>query len=204
MGKAVRTAGRLKKALLALLLAGLLCFGVLEALVLTGEHSELKAQPDAVIILGANLWGEAPSPALRNRLDAALVYLEELDREGCQPLIVVSGGQGDDEVMSEAACMAAYLEAAGTAPERMILEDQSTNTAENLRNAKALLEGTEISSVTVVSNDFHLTRVRLLMGRLLPDWQCSTLSAPMPDTRAAVYSTLREGLALVKSYFLDR
>lgn len=206
MGKPVRTAGRLIKLLIALLLIGILCFGIQETIVLVGGRSELKTQPDAVIILGCKIWGEAPSPALRNRLDTALDYLDTLEREGCTPVIVVSGGQGADEPITEAACMAAYLTRSGVAPERIYLEAESTNTAENLRNSMALLEreGWKGTAVTVVSNGFHLTRVRLLAGRILPDVTCSTLSAPMPTLDSAVFSTVREAFALIKSYFLDR
>ena len=206
MGNTVRAAGRLKRVILALLLAGLLSLTLLEGAVIAGCNSDIKDQPDAVIVLGANLWGTAPSPALRNRLDAALDYLDELAQEGCYPVVVVTGGQGDDEVMTEAACMALYLQDHGLDEDRILREDTSTNTAENLKNGKAVLEraGIEVQSVTIVSNDFHLTRVRLLSGRLLPQWNCSTLAAPMPDAKSALYSYLREAAALIKSFLLDR
>ena len=206
MGKPVRTAGRLKRLLLICLMFAVLCFGVQESIILWGSRSELKEKPDAVIILGCMIWGEEPSPALQSRLDTALDYLEKLEQEGCTPVIVVSGGQGDDEPISESACMAAYLSRSGIDPGRIYQETESTNTAENLRNSMALLrsEGWNGTAVTVVSNGFHLTRVRLLAGRILPDVTCSTLSAPMPDRRSAVYSTVREAFALVKSFLLDR
>lgn len=206
MGKPIRTAGRLIRLLLALFIVGILCFGIQETIILAGGRSELRTQPDAVIILGCKIWGEDPSPALQNRLDAALDYLEELEGEGCTPVIVVSGGQGADEPISEAVCMAQYLKENGVSAERIRVETESTNTAENLRNSMSLLraEGWSGHSVTIVSNDFHLTRVRMLAGRIMPEITCSTLSAPMPTLTSALYSNVREAFALIKSFLWDR
>ncbi|MCC8181616.1 MAG: YdcF family protein [Clostridiales bacterium] len=194
----------LTRVLLGLLLLGIGCFLALEGIVIAGSRSDLKDDPDAVIILGCKIWGEEPSPALRRRLDTALDYLEELESRGVCPVIVVSGGQGDDEPISEAQSMADYLTAHGVEKSRIFLEDQSTNTLENLKDSSALLaeQGIDGGHLTVVSNGFHLTRVRLLAGRLGLD--CSTLSAPMPDWPSRIYSTVREAFALVKSFLLDR
>lgn len=207
MGKPVRTPGRVRTVthvLLGLLLLGIGCFLVLEGIVIAGSRSDLKDDPDAVIILGCKIWGEEPSPALRRRLDTALDYLEELESRGICPVIVVSGGQGNDEPISEAQSMADYLTAHGVDESRILLENRSTNTLENLKYSSALLaeQGIDGGHLTVVSNGFHLTRVRLLAGRLGLD--CSTLSAPMPDWPSRIYSTVREAFALVKSFLLDR
>ncbi|MCD8382163.1 MAG: YdcF family protein [Clostridiales bacterium] len=190
--------------LFGLVLVCLAAFLVLEGVVIAGSVSDLRGDPDAVVILGCKIWGEEPSPALQRRLDTALDYLEELEGRGVEPLIVVSGGQGDDEPISEARAMADYLIEKGVREERILLEEQSTNTLENLKYSSALLaeRGIEGGHLTVVSNGFHLTRVRMLADRLGLD--CSTLSAPMPDWHSRIYSTAREAFALVKSFLLDR
>lgn len=207
MGNPFRAAGRLSpvlRVLLLLLALGLAAFLVLEGIVIAGGRSELKQDPDAVIILGCKLWGEEPSPALERRLTAALDYLEELEAQGVTPLVVVSGGQGEDEPMTEAACMAAWLEENGLDESRILQEGDSRNTIQNLRYSQELLAqaGLERPHITIVSNDFHLARVRMLAGRCGLD--CSTLAAPMPDLSSRIYSTLREAPALVKSFLLDR
>lgn len=191
------------KVLIGLVLLALIAFLVMEGVVIAGGRSDLRKDPDVVLILGCMIWGEEPSPALQRRLDAALDYLGELEEKGVTPLVAVSGGQGPDEPRSEASCMAAYLMEHGLPEDRILQEDQSTSTATNLKYTKALLEerGYVNPHVTIVSNDFHLTRVRMLAGRYGMD--CSTLAAPMPDWPSRIYSTLREGPALVKSFLMD-
>lgn len=206
MGNPVRTIRGMNpvvRLLLCLILLAVLAFLVLEGIVIAGSRSQLKQDPDVVLVLGCKIWGEEPSPALERRLDTALDYLTELEERGVTPLVVVSGGQGADEPRSEASAMAEYLLAHGLSEDRIVQEDQSTSTATNLKNTMALLEdmGYENPHVTIVSNGFHLTRVRMLADRYGMD--SSTLSAPMPDWSSRIYSTLREGPALVKSFLLD-
>ena len=101
-----------------------------------------------------------------------------------------------------------YLTDHGVDGEQIRMEDQSSNTVENLRNSAALLaeEGYDTSDgVVVVSNGFHLTRVRMLWGRV---WDCdaplSTLAAPSSHVPSRLKMYLREPLALVKSFLFDR
>ena len=157
---------RSAKILLILLAAGLLCFGALEGAVLAGCHDEVTHDADVVIVLGAKLWPDGPSPALKRRLDKALDYVSTHPNAE----IIVSGGQGHDEYTSEAQAMADYLLEQGCAPERIHLEDKATSTAENLRFSMAVMRSLGYdpaeTPVAVVSNDFHLTRTRLLCRRL--------------------------------------
>ena len=206
MGSAFRTTGgkrpvmRLALILLTILLA---LFFALEAIVLMGAKEEIKGTPDVILVLGCKIWGEEPSPALRSRLDRTLDYLAELEGEGEYPLIIVSGGKGDDEPLTEAQVMADYLIEQGISPERILVEDRATSTDTNIKYSLDLLEkqGVEWSHMAIASNEFHLARVRLLAGRYGVD--CSTLSAPMPTLSSWLYSTLREGPALLKSFLLD-
>ena len=156
-------------------------------------------QNATVIVLGAGLRGERPSRTLRERLDAAVEYLNAHPDAAC----VLSGGQGADEPCTEAAAMKTYLLAQGIDESRLYLEEQSTSTDTNIKYSLALLEEEEVDwqHMTIVSNNFHLARVRLLAGRYGVD--CSTLSAPMATFHSWLFSTLREGPALLKSYLLD-
>ena len=96
---------------------------------------------DCVIVLGCQVLGETPTDMLCDRLDAALELLEE----NPEALCVVSGGQGNLEDISEAEAMRRYLNAHGIADERIITEDRSTTTDENIRFTAELLSEIGIS-----------------------------------------------------------
>ena len=192
------------KTLLALVLAGCLFFGGLLAAVLTGAHDQVKGDPQIMVILGCQVKPWGPSILLQDRLDTALAYLEEHP----SMTVVVSGGQGPDEPESEAQCMADYLTEHGVAGEQILLEDQSHNTDQNLRYTVALLaeKGYDTTGdILVVSNGFHLTRVRMLWSRAAGGaYDLSTLAASSSHGPSRLKMYIREPLALVKSFVLDR
>lgn len=113
---------------------------------------------DYIIIHGAGLVGAAPSPLLAGRLDKGIELWRD---QGGQGTIVVSGGQGPDEVVSEAQAMHGYLVHHGV-PETAILdENRSTNTMENLHYSKALMDARSTGRLyrcVVVTSDFHVFR----------------------------------------------
>ena len=190
-------------ALLAAVLAALLCFAVLLGVVLSGAHDSITGEPKVMVILGCKVESWGPSILLQDRLDKALDYLEDHP----DLTIVVSGGQGDDEHQSEAQCMYDYLTDHGVDGAQILLEDQSHNTWENIRFTQELLEEKEVdtSQVVVVSNGFHLTRVKMLWDRVWEgEYTLSTLAAPSSHIPSRLKMYIREPLALVKSYFFDR
>ncbi|OUN08958.1 YdcF family protein [Flavonifractor sp. An91] len=190
-------------ALLAAVLAALLSFAVLLGVVLSGAHDSITGEPKVMVILGCKVESWGPSILLQDRLDKALDYLEDHP----DLTIVASGGQGPDEHQSEAQCMYDYLTDHGVDSDQILLEDQSHNTWENIRFTQALLEreGIDTSQMLVVSNGFHLTRVRMLWDRAWEgDYTLSTLAAPSSHIPSRLKMYIREPLALVKSYFFDR
>ena len=190
-------------ALLTAVLAALLSFAVLLGVVLSGAHDSITGEPKVMVILGCKVESWGPSILLQDRLDKALDYLEDHP----DLTIVASGGQGPDEHQSEAQCMCDYLTDHGVDGNQILLEDQSHNTWENIRFTQALLEqeGIDTSQMLVVSNGFHLTRVRMLWDRAWEgDYTLSTLAAPSSHIPSRLKMYIREPLALVKSYFFDR
>lgn len=190
------------KALAALLAAGCLIFALLSAAVALGARDEVEGEPSVMIILGCQVMDWGPSLLLRDRLDTALAYLDA--HPGMT--VVVSGGQGPNEPMSEADVMAAYLEAAGFPPAGILREDASSNTWENFCFSLELLRAQEVDltdGVLVVSNGFHLTRARLLAGRAGFE-DVSVLAAPSSHLPSRLQMYIREPLALAKSLMLDR
>ena len=190
------------KALCALLLAGVLVFSALLALVMGGVRDDVEGDPQVMVILGCQLHSWGPSVMLQDRVDRALEYLEEHP----ELTVVVSGGQGSNEPAPEAQGMADYLAENGFPREQIIQEDQSHNTNQNLRLSARLLEeaGFQLDQeVLIVSNGFHLTRARMLAERAGFE-NVSTLAAPSSHVPSRLKMYIREPLALVKSFLVDR
>ena len=167
-----------------------------------GHREAAEKTPDAVIVLGAGVNGTSPSLSLKTRLDAALSYLEAYP----DIPVVLTGGQGYGEDITEAACMYDYLTARGVEPERLILEEDASNTAENFEFSAPLLEaaGVEIGTdtVAVVTNDFHIARSRLIAAKKGYGVTYG-VGAPIPWPHLEVNYYLREAFAVVKSVLFD-
>lgn len=190
--------------LLTLVLIGTFFFAIMFGLVMVGAHDVIRGNPQVMIVLGCRVMpGGEPSILLQDRLDTALDYLDDHP----DMTVVVSGGQGSNEPTSEAACMADYLEEHGVDSDQILLEDQSSNTKENLIYSRELLEEHGIvvlrDEVLVVSNGFHLTRAQMLAERYGYK-SVSALAAPTSHIPSRIQMYIREPLALVKSFFLDK
>ena len=127
-------------------------FGVLLGMIVHGQSVGPQENADYLIVLGAGLRGDRPSLVLRNRIEAAAKYLAE--NPGSK--VVVSGGQGPDELISEAEAMRRALAGMGIEEERILMEDQSTSTHENLTFSKAYIP--DGASVVIVTSRFHVYR----------------------------------------------
>jgi len=116
-----------------------------------------KKDFDYLIIHGAGLiHGDKVSRLLADRLDKAI---EVYRRDPTPPMMIPSGGQGSDETVSEAAAMAAYLREKGIPEEKIILEDKSATTMENLKNSKAIIDAREGRKYTaLVTSNYHVYR----------------------------------------------
>ena len=124
---------------------------------------------DCIIVLGCRLYGTVPSPFLAGRLDEALrVY-----NQGLAPYIVVAGGQGPGEDITEAEAMKRYLVERGVPADRVILEDKSTSTEENLRFSLQRMREHGLSSAIIVSNRYHLLRASIMAKKMGIESSCS-------------------------------
>ena len=183
--------------------AVLVLLGTLEANVIMTARRDMSIIPaDAVIILGAGVNGTTPSLTLRTRLEAALDYLEEHP----DIPVVLSGGQGSGEAVTEARCMADWLTARGVEPQRLIPEECSTSTAENFAFSKASLEEAgidpETARIAFVTNDFHMYRAGHLAAQAGYE-QVFGIPAKLPWRYLEVNYYLRESFALVKTLIFD-
>lgn len=114
-------------------------------------------QADVFIVFGCKTFGYTPSFALQKRLDKAYDLLEA----NPDAKAVLSGGKGDDETVSEAESMRAYLVKKGISEDRLITEDKSTSTITNIRYSMEIIQknGLDGKKISAVSNDFHIKRI---------------------------------------------
>ena len=132
--------------------AGFLILVITEVLIGWSAITATGQPADYVIVLGAQVHADKPSVVLKYRLDEAILYLNENPETVC----IVAGGQGKNEPYSEAYGMAQYLMQNGIDKERILLEDQSKTTEENLRYSRKFLP--EDAEVGIITNDFHMFR----------------------------------------------
>ena len=155
--KAVRVA------FIAIVMSALL-LAVLAAVISVFMISTANRPPDGnttVIVLGCKVRGEEPSLMLRQRIMTAYRYLDQNPSAMC----IVSGGQGADELISEAESMKRVLVEQGISEDRIILEDRSTGTDENIRFSIEKNEYGMSGSVTIVTNEFHQLRAKLIADK---------------------------------------
>lgn len=179
---------------------GAVCLVSIETVVVyRGEADNSDLPVDAVIVLGAGVNGETPSAALQSRINAAAEYLQK--HPGVP--VILSGGQGPGERITEAEAMRRCLE--GRVDNPLLLEDRSTSTAENFRFSRALLEerGLDTGNMTiaVVTNDFHCFRAHMIARK--QDLHVIDVPAELPWWWLTANYYLREAFALVKTALLD-
>lgn len=184
--------------LLVLCAAGV--FLLVEGNIYFAGKSKVSDNADYVIVLGAQVRGKTVSRALKNRLDTACEYL----RKNTGTTVIVSGGQGRGEEISEALAMKNYLESKGINGDRILQEDRSANTYENLRNSKKLIDGRRDlkespDKVVIVTNKFHVYRATSL-ARAQGMKEVQGLGAPNGYVLTLHYY-VREFFGVVKDIF---
>lgn len=141
--------------------AGLSFFLLVESRIVAAMTADPPEDLDYVIVLGAGLIGEEPKNPLRVRIERAAEYMAE----NPDTILVASGGQGEDEVISEAECIRNRLvKMYGIDASRILMEDRSRDTEQNLRYSLALIGDPE-ASVGIITNSFHEYRAMMIADR---------------------------------------
>lgn len=144
-----------------LLIIFLAIFLIIEFLIISKFDDKGIQDLDYIIVLGALVYEDRPSIVLQYRLDKAYQYLKENKNTKC----IVSGGQGKNEKYSEAKIMSDYLIKKGIKKERIILEDKSTTTKENLQYSSKYFDKNN-DTIGIVTNNFHLFRATYIAKKL--------------------------------------
>jgi uncharacterized SAM-binding protein YcdF (DUF218 family) len=148
--------------LVFLILAVPLLLGSLVGAIYWQARTDEAVRSDAIVVLGAAQWNGRPSDVLQARLDRAL----ELYEEGYAPLIVVTGGKALGDAFTEAETGRNYLVDRGVPASAIIEEDQSRDTWSSLKGVDAALSGTDVHSLLIVSDGFHLFRAEMMARKL--------------------------------------
>lgn len=173
----------LKKALRIILAAAVLVFALTAADIWYYASFDQKQKADAVIVLGAGSWDSRVSPVFRERLNHGI----DLYTEGYAGKIILTGGYAAGNNESDAHAAMIYCISQGVPQDDLILEEKSSNTEENIRNAKAIMDGRGMASAIIVSDPLHMRRAMLFA-------QADGMTAYSSPTPTSRYVTLRTQL----------
>ena len=135
-----------------------------------------EAQPaDAIVVFGAAEYAGRPSPVYRARLDHAY----DLYQRGLAPLIITTGGHGEDPHFSEGGVGRDYLAGSGVPEKNLIAETQSDNTEESAVRVAVILKVNGKRTCLAVSDDYHIFRIQ----QMLEAQGLVVYGAPRPETR---------------------
>jgi len=191
----------IRKMIIICFCIGLAFFIIIEGLIVSSYGKGKQPEKDAacVVVLGCGIFPDGTlTLSLQKRLNVAFDYLIDNPDTVC----IVSGGQGENEPFSEASAMSGYLIEKGIDDQRIILENKSTSTSENLLYSDKIIKQLALDGdIAVATSDFHMFRTQFLakrygMGKII------TLPS---STSWYLWVTvhLREFMAVLKSFFLD-
>ncbi|WAM32971.1 YdcF family protein [Caldicellulosiruptor morganii] len=173
----------------------ILIFVLVELMIIYFGMISKPKKSDAIIVLGCAVYGNFPSPFFKSRLDEAL----KLYNKGFGRYIIVSGGKGEGEYISEAEAGKEYLVTRGVPSEVILIENKSFSTYENLLFSKKLMDRYALKSAVIVSNKFHLKRASIIARRV-------GIQASLSGVYVGQYlheeirGYLREGIAVLYTY----
>ncbi|MDR2919621.1 MAG: YdcF family protein [Tannerella sp.] len=188
-----------RKIVSTLIIIGISFFLVVTGVVVVrGTKNTVDYTEDCAIVLGSGIRGETVLPTMQNRLDACLEY----HRKNEQAIIIVSGGQGPNEAISEAEAMKRYLINHGIPASQIIKEDRSHNTKENFSYSKKILEQRFAGrpySVACITSHYHISRAEKIAFK--QDIDVRTYSADV-DWHLLPFAYIREFLSILKYWIL--
>jgi uncharacterized SAM-binding protein YcdF (DUF218 family) len=143
-----------------------------------------EAQPaDAIVVLGAAQYNGRPSPVLKARLD----HTFDLYSRGYAPVIITTGGYGPDPNFSEAHVSTQYLIKRGVDPGNIVTDQGSVTSYDSIQAAAALMQAKEWKAVLVVSDGFHLYRLK----KMFEGHGIVAYTSPAPDSPIEMASSQR-------------
>lgn len=180
--------------LLLALLGGIVLWGAVAVSIVNYGKVDEKAPSDVAIVLGAGTWKGEVSPVYRERLNHGIW----LYQNGYVEYLILTGGVGEGNTVSDAAAAKAYALSQGVPEAVILIEEKSTITEENLFYAKALMDELSLRSAIIVSDPLHMKRAMLMAS----DYGIDACSSPTPTTMYRSLKTRIPFLAREEFFYL--
>lgn len=165
-----------RRIIVALGIASLACYAASFIAVFLTSRQDQRQPVDAIVVLGAAQYNGKPSPVLRARLDHAV----DLYKEGLAPAVVVTGGIGEGDRVSEATVGRQYLVQHSIPEAAVVVRPEGRSTQASIRSLEQWAKAHEVKRVLLVSDPFHMLRLRLEAGRTeLQAFTSPTRSSPI-------------------------
>jgi len=178
---------RWKKWLLWLLVLAPATFVVVIYWLIVEQSGRDEARPaDAIVVFGAAQYDGRPSPVYKARLDHAA----QLYHRGLAPIVIITGGSGNDPRFSEGVVGREYLKTLGIPDSQLIAETQSPDTAESARRVATIMYVNDMHSCLAVSDSYHIFRIKQMLGRE----GVAVYGAPRPNSRPQTFWKRQESV----------
>ncbi|HMH84959.1 MAG TPA: YdcF family protein [Gemmatimonadaceae bacterium] len=162
-----------------------------------------EARPaQAIVVLGAAQYAGKPSPVLRARLDHAL----DLWNRHLAALLILTGGTGSGDTTSEAAVGRTYARKRGVPDSAILVENEGRTTSESMRAVAGMLEVRGLQTALLVSDPFHMLRLRILARRFgFTPYTSPTQTSPISPNREERWKYIfSESLKVPLAFFFER
>ena len=189
----IYVAKALKICFIAVMALGVSLFVFVEAIVIKGMMTKPQDNCDYIIVLGCQIRGDHITRSLKNRLNVAVDYATD----NPDTTIIVSGGKGKGENTTEAYAMYNYLVSKGIDSSRIIQEDKSTDTSENMKYSVKYMDNKD-ALAGIVTNNFHVARSRLLARHAGLNNTCGIPAES--DHVLFINYMVREAIGIVKDF----
>ena len=198
-----RQAVNLVRRILTIVVVGVFTLWVVSAAAVLIWSSRDEARPaQAIVVLGAAQYAGKPSPVLRARLDHAL----DLWNRRLATLLILTGGTGIGDTTSEAAVGRTYARKHGVPDSAILVENEGRTTSESMRAVAGMLEVRGLQSALLVSDPFHMLRLRILARRFgFTPYTSPTQTSPISPNREQRWKYIfSESLKAPLAFFFER
>jgi uncharacterized SAM-binding protein YcdF (DUF218 family) len=188
---------------LAIILATVISLWVISAASVLVWSSRDEARPaQAIVVLGAAQYAGRPSPVLRARLDHAL----DLWHRHFSSLLILTGGTGSGDTTSEAAVGRTYVRKHGVPDSAIVEENEGRTTSASMRAVAGILEARGLQSALLVSDPFHMLRLRILARRFgFTPYTSPTRTSPISPNREERWKYIfSESIKAPMAFFFER